>query len=58
MDVSLSEEPVTVLAGPDESETLEFKETTATHREAAMTVCTFLNQGGVQVLHRMIEIVQ
>jgi ATP-dependent DNA helicase RecG len=33
-----------------ESETLEFKETTGTRREAAMTVCAFLNQRGGQVL--------
>ena len=33
-----------------ESETLEFKETTGTRREATMTVCAFLNQGGGQVL--------
>ena len=33
-----------------ESETLEFKETTGTRRESAMTVCAFLNQGGGQVL--------
>ena len=33
-----------------ESEKLEFKETTGTRREAAMTVCAFLNQHGGQVL--------
>ncbi len=33
-----------------ESETLEFKETTGTRREAARTVCAFLNQRGGQVL--------
>ncbi len=33
-----------------ESETLEFKETTGTRREAARTVCAFLNQDGGQVL--------
>ena len=33
-----------------ESETLEFKETTGTRREAAMTVCAFSNQRGGQVL--------
>lgn len=33
-----------------ESEMLEFKETTGTRREAAMTVCAFLNQHGGQVL--------
>ena len=43
-------EIITTLAAAGESETLEFKETTGTRREAAMTVCTFLNQGGGQVL--------
>ena len=43
-------ELITTLAGSGESETLEFKETTGTRREAAMTVCAFLNQGGGQVL--------
>ena len=38
------------LATTGESETLEFKETTGTRREATMTVCAFLNQGGGQVL--------
>ena len=38
------------LAASGESETLEFKETTGTRREAAMTVCAFLNQNGGQVL--------
>ena len=38
------------LAESGESETLEFKETTGTRREAAMTVCAFLNQSGGQVL--------
>ena len=33
-----------------ESEALELKETTGTRREATMTVCAFLNQGGGQVL--------
>ena len=50
MDVGLSEEQVATLAASGESETLEFKETTGTRREAAMTVCAFLNQGGGQVL--------
>ena len=43
-------EQVTELAASSESETLEFKATTGTRREAAMTVCAFLNQGGGQVL--------
>jgi ATP-dependent DNA helicase RecG len=37
-------------AASGESETLEFKATTGTRREAAMTVCAFLNQRGGQVL--------
>ena len=43
-------EQIAALAASGESETLEFKETTGTRREAAMTVCAFLNQGGGQVL--------
>ena len=35
---------LTTLAASGESETLELKETTGTRREAAMTVCAFLNQ--------------
>ena len=41
---------ITTLAASGESETLEFKETTGTRREAAMTVCAFLNQRGGQVM--------
>lgn len=41
---------VKTLATSGESETLEFKETTGTRREATMTVCAFLNQDGGQVL--------
>ena len=41
---------VVALADSGESETLEFKETTGTRREAAMTVCAFLNQRGGHVL--------
>ncbi len=41
---------VTALAASGESETLEFKATTGTRRQAAMTVCAFLNQEGGQVL--------
>ena len=41
---------ITILAASGESETLEFKETTGTRREAARTVCAFLNQSGGQVL--------
>ena len=43
-------ERIAALAASGESETLEFKETTGTGREAAVTVCAFLNQGGGQVL--------
>ena len=41
---------IAALAATGESETLEFKETTGTRREATMTVCAFLNQGGGQLL--------
>ncbi len=41
---------ISVLASTGESETLEFKTTTGTRREAAMTVCAFLNQRGGQVM--------
>ena len=41
---------LTTLATSGESETLEFKETTGTRREATMTVCAFLNQSGGRVL--------
>lgn len=41
---------IRVLAASGESESLEFKTTTRTRREAARTVCAFLNQGGGQVL--------
>ena len=43
-------EQVTALAASGEYERLEFKETTGTRSEAAMTVCAFLNRGGGQVL--------
>ena len=43
-------EQITILAASGESETLEFKETTGTRREATRTVCAFLNQRGGQVL--------
>ena len=46
----MTREIITTLAATGESETLEFKETTGTRREATMTVCAFLNQGGGQVL--------
>ena len=41
---------ISALAAAGESETLEFKATTGARREAAMTVCAFLNQSGGQVL--------
>ena len=36
----------TSLSSTGESETLEFKAATGTRREAAMTVCAFLNKDG------------
>ena len=41
---------VVAAAASGKSEALEFKATTGTRREATMTVCAFLNQGGGQVL--------
>ena len=41
---------ITALAATGESETLEFKATTGTRREAARTVCAMLNQQGGHVL--------
>ena len=41
---------LTTLTNSGESETLEFKETTDTRRQATMTACSFPNQGGRQVL--------
>ena len=46
----MTPEQLTALVASGESETLEFKETTGTRREAAQTVCAFLNQRGGQVL--------
>ena len=46
---------IAALAASGESETLEFKETTGTRREAAMTVCAFLNQRGGQMLFGVTE---
>ena len=46
---------IALLAASGESETLEFKETTGTRREAARTVCAFLNQRGGQVLFGVTE---
>ena len=41
---------IKTLTSVGESETLEFKATTETRREATLTVCAFLNQRGGQVL--------
>ena len=41
---------IAALTASGESEMLEFKETTGTRREAAMTMCAFLNHRGGQVL--------
>ena len=46
----MTPEEITALVSVGESETLEFKETTGTRREAVMTVCAFLNQRGGRVL--------
>ena len=46
---SMTRETITLVAS-GESETLEFKASTGTRREATMTVCAFLNQDGGQVL--------
>ena len=43
-------EEILALAAERESETLEFKRTTGTRREAAATVCAMLNHRGGQVL--------
>ena len=41
---------ISALAQTGESETLEFKSTTGTRREAVRTICAMLNQRGGQVL--------
>lgn len=46
----MTPDPITALAAKGESETLEFKRTTGTRREAASTVCAMLNQRGGHVL--------
>ena len=46
----MTPEQITALAATSESETLEFKSTTGTRREAAQTVCAMLNQRGGHVL--------
>jgi len=43
-------ERILALAGERESETLEFKRTTGTRREAAATICAMLNHRGGHVL--------
>ena len=49
----MTPDQIEVLTASGESETLEFKETTGTRREATMTMCAFLNQGGGRVLHKL-----
>ena len=46
----MTPDQITALAATGESETLEFKSTTGTRREAAATVCAMLNQHGGHVL--------
>ena len=46
----MTSEQVTALAATGESETLEFKQTTGTRREAVGTICAMLNQRGGHVL--------
>ena len=46
----MTNDQLTTLTALGESETLEFKESTGTRREASMTMCAFLNQSGGQVL--------
>ena len=46
----MTPEQVKALTAIGESESLEFKATTGTRREAAATVCAMLNQGGGHVL--------
>ena len=43
---SMTPGQVAALTASGESETPELKATTGTRREAAMTVCAFLKQGG------------
>ncbi len=51
----MSPDEIATLSASGESETLEFKETTGTRREASRTVCAFLNQHGGQVLFGVTE---
>ena len=46
----MTPDQVSALAALSESETLELKATTGTRRDAGMTACAFLNEGGGQVL--------
>lgn len=41
---------ITTRSASGDLEALEFNETTGARRQATMTVCAFLNQGGGQVL--------
>ena len=55
LSVSRDIDQLSALTSSGESETLEFKATTGTRREAAMTLCAFLNQRGGQVLFGVME---
>ena len=46
----MTPDQITALAATGELETLEFKSTTGTRREAAQAVCAMLNQRGGHVL--------
>ena len=46
---------IAALAASGESETLEFKETTGTRREAAMTVCAFMKRRKRAVLEELFK---
>ena len=48
--VRMTLEQITTLVASQESETLEFKSTTGTRREAAKTMCAMLNHSGGYVL--------
>ena len=51
----MSVDQLATIVASGESETLEFKATTGARREAAMTVCAFLNQRGGQVLFGVMQ---
>ena len=54
-EASMGLEEILALANGRESETLEFKRTTGTRREAAATVCAMLNHSGGHVLFGVTE---